>query len=579
MEPVIEVEDLWWRYEQSTDWVLKGINIKINPGEFVVITGPNDSGKSSLVSTFNGLIPHTQRGEMRGRVRVLGQDTVTSSVATLCAFVGMAFQDPETQFLLSRVDEEVAFGPQNLGYEPDEVRSVVTWALEVTRLSELRMKDPVELSGGQKQRTALAATLAMRPKVMVLDEPTSMLDPIGKEEIMEIIRSMKEQKLVETIIVVEHHLEELVQMADRFILLKNGEVILDEPTEKFFNDPDFLVENGVRTPDVCAVSGYLKRRGLLGNITLSLEDAIDALSRLFNEKRIKPRKKIAETKQIYATIEDEVAVDVNNLHFVYPDGTVALRGVDLNIKKGEFVALIGQNGSGKTTLSKLIAGIYKPTLGSVEVFGMDTKVTPTPRLISKVGYVFQNPDHQIFNDTIRKELEFGLRNLLSFGLVKEEEIEQRIREAMQITGIPEQILEEHPFLMSKGMRQRIAIASVLSMKPQVLIVDEPTTGQDTPQSVEVMNFLKKLNEMGHTIIIITHEMWIVAGWAKRTIAMAEGKILLDGPTNQVLSNAEVLKKTFVKPPQITLLSQALHEYGMPKDILTVSEFMNSIHVA
>jgi energy-coupling factor transport system ATP-binding protein len=576
MEPVIEVENLWWKYEQSTDWVLKEINIKINPGEFVVITGPNDSGKSSLVSTFNGLIPHTQRGEMKGRVRVLGQDIVTSSVAALCALVGMAFQDPETQFLLSRVDEEVAFGPQNLGYEPDEVREIVSWALEVTRLSELKMKDPVELSGGQKQRTALAATLAMRPKVIVLDEPTSMLDPIGKEEIMEIIKSMKEQKLVETIIVVEHHIEDLAQMADRFILLKNGKILLDEPTEKFFSDIDFLVENGVRVPDVCAVSGYLKRRGLLGNITLSLEDAINALSRLFNEKRIRPGKRTVETKQIYATIEDEVAVDVSNLHFVYPDGTVALRGVDLKIKKGEFVALIGQNGSGKTTLSKLVAGIYKPTLGSIKVFGMDTKVTPTPQLIARVGYVFQNPDHQIFNDTIRKELMFGLRNLLSFGLVKKEEIESRIREAMQITGIPEHILEEHPFLMSKGMRQRIAIASVLSMKPQVLIVDEPTTGQDTPQSIEVMNFLKKLNEMGHTIIIITHEMWVVAGWAKRTIAMAEGKILLDGPTKEVLSNADVLKRTFVKPPQITLLAQALYKYDMPKDILTVAEFMNNI---
>jgi energy-coupling factor transport system ATP-binding protein len=576
MEPIIEVENLWWKYEQSTDWVLKEINIKINPGEFVVITGPNDSGKSSLVSTFNGLIPHTQRGEMKGRVRVLGQDIVTSSVAALCALVGMAFQDPETQFLLSRVDEEVAFGPQNLGYEPDEVREIVSWALEVTRLSELKMKDPVELSGGQKQRTALAATLAMRPKVIVLDEPTSMLDPIGKEEIMEIIKSMKEQKLVETIIVVEHHIEDLAQMADRFILLKNGKILLDEPTEKFFSDIDFLVENGVRVPDVCAVSGYLKRRGLLGNITLSLEDAINALSRLFNEKRIRPGKRTVETKQIYATIEDEVAVDVSNLHFVYPDGTVALRGVDLKIKKGEFVALIGQNGSGKTTLSKLVAGIYKPTLGSIKVFGMDTKVTPTPQLIARVGYVFQNPDHQIFNDTIRKELMFGLRNLLSFGLVKKEEIESRIREAMQITGIPEHILEEHPFLMSKGMRQRIAIASVLSMKPQVLIVDEPTTGQDTPQSIEVMNFLKKLNEMGHTIIIITHEMWVVAGWAKRTIAMAEGKILLDGPTKEVLSNADVLKRTFVKPPQITLLAQALYKYDMPKDILTVAEFMNNI---
>jgi energy-coupling factor transporter ATP-binding protein EcfA2 len=576
MEPVIEVEDLWWKYEQSTDWVLKGINIKINPGEFVVITGPNDSGKSSLVSTFNGLIPHTQRGEMKGRVRVLGQDIVTSSVAALCALVGMAFQDPETQFLLSRVDEEVAFGPQNLAYEPDEVREIVSWALEVTRLSELRMKDPVELSGGQKQRTALAATLAMRPKVIVLDEPTSMLDPIGKEEIIEIIKSMKEQKLVETIIVVEHHIEELAQMADRFILLQNGKILLDEPTEKFFSDIDFLVEHGVRVPDVCAISGYLKRRGLLGNLTLSLEDAINALSRLFNEKRIRPSKRTVETKQIYATTEDEVAVDVSNLHFVYPDGTVALRGVDLKIKKGEFVALIGQNGSGKTTLSKLMAGIYKPTLGSIKVFRMDTKVTPTPQLIARVGYVFQNPDHQIFNDTIRKELMFGLRNLLSFRLVKEEEIESRIREAMQITGIPEHILEEHPFLMSKGMRQRIAIASVLSMKPQVLIVDEPTTGQDTPQSIEVMNFLKKLNEMGHTIIIITHEMWIVAGWAKRTIAMAEGKILLDGPTKEVLSNADVLKRTFVKPPQITLLAQALYKYDMPKDILTVAEFMNNI---
>lgn len=579
MEPVIEVENLWWRYEHSTDWVLKGINLKINPGEFVVITGPNDSGKSTLVSTFNGLIPHAQRGEMKGRVRVLGQDTMTSSIPALCASVGMAFQDPETQFLLSRVDEEVAFGPQNLGFDPDEVREIVSWALEVTRLSELRMKDPVELSGGQKQRTALAATLAMRPKIMVLDEPTSMLDPLGKEEIMEIIKSMKEQRLVETIIVVEHHLEELAQMADRFILLKDGEIILDEPTEKFFSDPDFLIENGVRVPDVCAVSGYLKKRGLLGNMTLSLEDAVNALLRLFDERRLRPSKRIMEPKQIYATIKDEVAVDINNLHFVYPDGTVALRGVDLKINKGEFIALIGQNGSGKTTLSKLIAGIYKPTSGTVKIFGMDTKVTPIPQLIAKVGYVFQNPDHQIFNDTIRKELEFGLRNLLSFGLVKEEEIEQRVREAMQITGIPEHILEEHPFLMSKGMRQRIAIASILAMKPQILIVDEPTTGQDTLQSIEVMSFLKKLNEMGHTIIIITHEMWIVAGWAKRTIAMAEGKILLDGATKEVLSNTEVLKKTFVKPPQITLLSQSLHKYGMPKDILTVSEFMNSIEVA
>jgi len=581
-EPVIEVENLWWKYELTPDWILKGINLKIYRGEFVVIVGPNDSGKTTLVQSFNGLIPHFQRGEMRGTVKVLGKDTQETEVADLCRHVGMTFQDPETQFLLSTVVEEISFGPQNLGLPPEEIKDRVEWALKVTRMSEFRKKDPVELSGGQKQRVALAATLAMKPEILILDEPTSMLDPIGKDELMAVLYDLRKTSPDTTFIIVEHHIEELVNLADRFILLRDGKILRDAPTEKFFEDPDFLLNNGVRVPDSILLYKKIGRKiGSTGRIFLTEEEAIKALGKLLSERKIRvktPVKKFEEYAEYPSKIAEEraVAIEAKDIHYVYPDGTYALRGIDLKIYEGEVVALIGQNGSGKTTLSKVLCGIYKPTRGYVKIYGRDTRTTKAPELATLIGYVFQNPDHQIFNETVRKELEFGLKNLLRFKLIKPEEIEERIKESMKITGIPETILDEHPFLMNKGMRQRIAIASILAMRPKILIVDEPTTGQDTWQSIEVMKFLERLNKQGHTIIIITHEMWVVSRWAKRTIVLAEGKVLLDGPTRYVMSRPDILQKTFVQPPQITRIAQALNSYGIPKNILSVDEFVETI---
>ena len=263
-------------------------------------------------------------------------------------------------------------------------------------------------------------------------------------------------------------------------------------------------------------------------------------------------------------------IQVNNLVFTYPDGTKALEDINVSIKIGEFIALIGQNGSGKTTLSKLLNGLYKPTSGNVIVDGLNSKTTPVVQMVRRVGYVFQNPDHQLFNNNCWDEIAYGPRNIE----LPEDEVKIRVEEATQVVGLPKIYFEEHPFFLSKGLRQRVAIASILALRPQVIIVDEPTTGQDARQSFEIMDFLKDLNQNhGHTIIIITHDMPIVAQYAHRVILMSEGEILADDKTARVFSQPETLAKAFLEPPEITQLAQSVQELGFNPGTLTVPEMV------
>lgn len=261
-------------------------------------------------------------------------------------------------------------------------------------------------------------------------------------------------------------------------------------------------------------------------------------------------------------------VHVQDVGYQYPDGTQALRQIDLKIYRGEILALIGQNGSGKTTLSKCINGLFKPTSGNIVVDGLNTKETSIVQMVRRVGYVFQNPDHQLFNSDCWAEIAYGPRNIQ----LSEEEVTERVEEAVQVVGLPEYTLDEHPFFLPKGLRQRVAIASILALRPQVIIVDEPTTGQDSRQSLEIMDFLVNLNrEHGHTIIIITHDMPIVARYAERVVAMGQGQILADGPTAEVFSNGATLAATSLAPPQITQLAQATTHLGFEPGTLTVEE--------
>jgi energy-coupling factor transport system ATP-binding protein len=261
-------------------------------------------------------------------------------------------------------------------------------------------------------------------------------------------------------------------------------------------------------------------------------------------------------------------VRVENLVFRYPDGTLALDGINMNIYQHEFMAFIGQNGSGKTTLSKCLNGLLKPISGDVIVDGLNSKNTPIVQMVRRVGYVFQNPDHQLFNSNCWDEIAYGPRNIE----LPENEVKERVAEAAAVVGLQEGYFGEHPFFLTKGMRQRVAIASILALRPQVIIVDEPTTGQDAQQSIEIMEFLKDLNENhGHTIIIITHDMPIVAQYARRTVAMGLGKIMADGSTAEVFAQPDVLEATFIEPPQITQLAQRSNELGFDAGTLSVDE--------
>jgi len=268
--------------------------------------------------------------------------------------------------------------------------------------------------------------------------------------------------------------------------------------------------------------------------------------------------------------ENKAFIQVQNLSYSYLDGTQALSQINLEIVKGEFIALIGQNGSGKTTLSKCLNGLFKPTTGDVIVEGLNSKNTSIVQMVRRVGYVFQNPDHQLFNNNCWDEIAYGPRNIL----LPEDEVKVRVQEAADVVGLPEMYFTEHPFFLTKGLRQRVAIASILALRPQVIIVDEPTTGQDASQSYEIMDFLKNLNkEHGHTVMIITHDMPIVAQYARRVIAMGMGRVMADGSTSEVFKQADILAKTFLEPPQITQLAQLASGLGFNPGTLSVDEMV------
>ncbi len=548
-------------YRGEADDALHDINLAIEPGQFVAVVGASGAGKSTLSFTLNGLIPHFQKGRLTGTVTVFGKDVQQKKVNDMAQDVGLVFQDFESQLFSTNVKLEVAFGPENFELPWQEIDERVKAWLQNVGLEEFQDRDPSSLSGGQKQRLAIASVLALKPKLLSLDEPTTDLDPEGKDHIFRIAHQLKRETDM-TIIMAEHETERIMGAADRVVVLDRGQIVMDGTPADVFSQTEQLRQWGIAP---------LQGVELLEEIGAPLPEQLTEEHLLETLDQAAPRideaqyKKLLDGDSAYVQSLGEPLVEVKELTHVYsgaPPGTPpAVDRVSLDIQKGDFVAVLGQNGSGKTTLVKHFNGLLKPTAGTVSFRKKTTEDTSIYELGQHIGYVFQNPDHQIFAETVFDEVAFGCR----MQRLPEEELNVRVADALEAVSLSG-YEERDPFSLTKGERQRVAVASVLSLKPEVLIFDEPTTGLDYRQQRSMMGLIQKLNEEGHTVIMVTHQMDIVAEYAKRVIVMKDGKLLLQGRTREVFAQEDVLKQAHLDVPFVTRWSNRLQ-----KTLLSVAE--------
>ncbi len=553
----IEIESLSFRYRSAAQNALSDIKLTIHGGELIAVMGPNEAGKSTLCLTLNGLIPHLVKGTLSGSVRVNGEDTRERKVSHFYPSVGLVFQDFESQLFSTAVELEVAFGPENLGLPFEEVSSRVEQALSITGISHLRGRQPATLSGGQKQLLAIASVLSLGPQILCFDEPTTDLDPKNRRRVFSITERLADKK--QTLIIVEHETEEVLA-AHRIVLMQRGRIVADGSPDTILRSIPLLEQCNVMPLQLTQLFHELH----FERLPLTVEEALalwKGRSLTFSPDL---QDSLAIADKAKSANYGQPIIQVNKVRFSYDDAIEALADTSLQVRQGEFLAILGQNGSGKTTLAKLLNGLRKPAGGEVLIDGTSTAGASAGEIGRKVGYVFQNPDHQIFKETILDEVLFGPKN---FGL-EPAQAQQQARDALETVGLWERRMED-PFLLPKGLRQKVAVASVLATRPQVIIMDEPTTGLDYGELRQMMALVRRLNEAGHTIIIITHCIWIAAQYAHRVVLMSEGKILADGPAREIFSREDLLEKADIRAPQIVQFSNRL---GLT--MLSVEEFLS-----
>jgi len=570
---IVEVRDLQYTYPNASAPALRGLDLTVEEGEFILLTGPSGCGKTTFCRCLNGLIPHFYSGELGGEVVVAGLSTRDHPTTELARHVGLIFQNPDNQIFALTVEKDVAFGLENLGVEKARMRKAVDWALGVTGISDLRHRATHELSGGQKQRLAIASILAMRPRVIVLDEPTSFLDPVGAERIFEVLDSLNREYRM-TIILIEHRMDLAVRHVDRAIVFTGGKIVADGPPYEVFASEDTRL-TGVGIPKIVELSKLLSRRGIVFKETPLTADSFvenieTRISRIEAGRRERPVP--ADVGGLIDEQRGRPIIEVAGVSYTYPSGVQALRDVSLTIHQGEFVAIMGENGAGKTTLVKHFNGLLKPQDGRVVVDGVDVSQVSVASLSRNVGLVFQNPDDQLFSENVEEEISFALRN---FGF-ESEVIEKRVEWALNLLDL-ERYRKSSPFILSGGERKRTALASVLAWDPEVVVLDEPTIGQDYAQKERLRHFLMQLRTQGKTPIIVTHDVEFVAECRPRIILMADGRIISDGPTDRIMTDMDALKRASVSPPEVTKVFSKLSRYGFPPNVVEVEEAADMLY--
>jgi len=557
MSTAISIEDLTFTYPQSEYPALRNIQGQMEDATTVVVMGHGGAGKSTFCCSLNGLVPRFFRGKYQGRVLVKGNEVAQHRVSEMSRTVGLVLQDFEAQLFSTNVELEMAFGPENHCLPRSEIERRIQRYLAFVGLGNLRHREPATLSGGQKQRLAIGSVLALEPKILVMDEPTTDLDPQGREEVLSIAESIREEGRM--LLIVDHE-SETATRADQVWLMREGRVVAQGSPAEILLDVPLLKSCGIKPLPTVELFGAMGWPGR----PLTVEGAIA----LIQKQNLSERRGLKFTKPPSENPKAPPILKAEGLKYIYPAHQVeALCGIDLCIQEGEFIAILGQNGSGKTTLAKHFNGLLKPTSGQMLVQGRPTKKYTHRELARRVGYVFQNPDHQIFARTVKEEVGFSLKMLGE----DPQTIEKRVAEALEVVGL-HGYEGKVPFTLTKGERQRVAVASVLSARPQVIILDEPTTGLDYDHQRNMMEMLKDLNRSGHTVIIITHSMWVAAEYTKRTIVLKDGCIISDGPTRLVFADEAQLARASLRPSPLVQLSNWLGTQA-----LTVDQMVRELH--
>ncbi|MEN6482636.1 MAG: ABC transporter ATP-binding protein [Anaerolineaceae bacterium] len=554
-ETFIKINHVTYTHWNQQTPTLNDVSLEIQPNTINVLVGPGGSGKSTLCSLFNGEIPHLLGGKMEGSVFIDGTDTHDLPVKNLSQIVGHMIQDPESMFATLYVEDEIAFGPENLKLDPAEISRRVDRLLEEIQLTEQRQNLVWNLSGGQIQKLGLAVLLAMNPRMLVLDEPTANLDPQATRGVHELILTLRNQGM--TILLVTRELDDFIlSNADQLLVLKAGEIMATGPVQQVLSQYGDVMLNqmGIWFPETVEIGLALKNRH--GLTTERIPITVDETIEFLNANHfLKPFLKNQDDNSSLAPDQSSQTglISARNLDYTYANGFQALKKVSFDVFPGEMLAIVGRNGAGKSTLAKLMVGLQKPQAGDLQLFDRPAQAWKVESLAEYIALVFQNPEHQFLTDTAYDEIAYSLQ---ARGEDDPEIIRNQVEDWLKRLELTESA-QIHPFALSAGKKRRLGVATMLVCSPKVLLVDEPTYGQDKEMTQTLMALMENIRAQGVTIVMITHDMRLVQEYAERVIVMGEGKLLFEGDPAELFCSDEILHAANLRP---TLLQDLLKTY-------------------
>lgn len=598
--PLLELKDVSFKYvnrnkddsldsskAQDSTFALKDVSLSIESGEFVGIIGPSGSGKTTLASLFSGAIPHHYSGELLGSVKIAGQDTKNLALTNIACLIGSVIQDIDAQMVAANVEDEILFGLENFGVAHSEIPSRIDEALQIVGISDLRNRDLDTLSGGQKQKVAIAAILALKPKVMVLDEPTCALDPVSSKMIFSILKDLNKNFGI-TVVVIEQKVALLSEYCKRLVVLSNGTLSLDLPVSQALKNMDLLYSIGINYPRTTHLVNDLQSKNVCSksDLPVSVEDTVNTIVNTINTGKSLTSNSnshgdshgefdnsecdsntsavagdFSHESQAYAqsSAQDQSkntspCLSLKNVSFSYPSGVSALKNVSFEAYAGELVTLVGRNGAGKTTVTKLINGLLKASSGNIFIDGKDTSNMKISQIAHYVSTLFQNPDRQLCKDTVLEEVAFSC-------ILLGESVKDANDHAMQMIEKLNLDPKASPFMLSRGQRQMVALAATVVTKPKILVLDEPTCGLDYMECLRIMQVVEDLRDHGCCIIMVCHDMEVVLDFATRLIVVNDGKILEDGSISCVFENNAICDEAALCAPLLCAVSQGLVKNG------------------